>query len=457
MSSPDAGYSSDDQNQARGASSVMMPGMGQCAWVDPLSPLTDTKAKSDACSGGPGRGKSEPRIRRPMNAFMVWAKDERKRLAQQNPDLHNAELSKMLGKSWKALPVIEKRPFVEEAERLRVQHMQDHPNYKYRPRRRKQVKRIKRLDSGFMLPGGSDPQAPLGMEGLGGVGGYPLPPVGLSQTGLPPYCEAQALMEGYSLPTPDSSPLDVVGNESSFFTGHAQEECHVQPPYGYHHQEYPPQEHTLSNTHSLINTNTHSSSHTLANAHSHNNALANPHSQANAHAHALANTQTHAGAHAQVNIPGSLLSNTHGNTHSHSHCNTHTSPNGSSHHNSLTHSHSLSHTLFNRNRSPISEQATPSAYLGCHAPLGMFYSPSSQSKRLQEQLSSPADSRTHTHIPSDTHAHVSPDLLGETDNSEFEQYLSYGVSHAPLQGSDLISTVLSDASTAVYYCNYSNA
>jgi hypothetical protein len=84
-----------DEPTERSSSPVLTKAVSQvldgCDWSQLAIP---TRPKAD------GKGR-KPHIKRPMNAFMVWAQAARKQMTVTHPNIHNAELSKTLGKLWR--------------------------------------------------------------------------------------------------------------------------------------------------------------------------------------------------------------------------------------------------------------------------------------------------------------------------------------------------------------------
>lgn len=85
---------------------------------------------------------SRNHIKRPLNAFMLWSHKQRQKIALNNPQKPNSEISKQLGAQWRCMSESEKGPFIEEAKKLKRQHELDHPNYKFVQRRKRKVRPI---------------------------------------------------------------------------------------------------------------------------------------------------------------------------------------------------------------------------------------------------------------------------------------------------------------------------
>ncbi|XP_053230011.1 transcription factor SOX-3 [Podarcis raffonei] len=165
--------------------------------------------------GGGGTGATDQdRVKRPMNAFMVWSRGQRRKMAQENPKMHNSEISKRLGADWKLLSDAEKRPFIDEAKRLRAVHMKEYPDYKYRPRRK--TKTLLKKDK-YSLPGNL--LAP-GSAGGGGVSS----PVGVGQR-----LDSYAHMNGW----PNGAYASLMPEQLGYSQHPAMSNAQLQPMHRY--------------------------------------------------------------------------------------------------------------------------------------------------------------------------------------------------------------------------------
>ncbi|CAB3360101.1 Hypothetical predicted protein [Cloeon dipterum] len=124
------------------------------------------KRRSQSLSALPSPVKGKDRIRRPMNAFMIFSKRHRALVHQRHPNQDNRTVSKILGEWWYALGTDEKTRYHELASEVKEAHFKAHPEWKW-------CSKDKRKSSSGKndLSQPSTPKEPLSKEGEEGKEG----------------------------------------------------------------------------------------------------------------------------------------------------------------------------------------------------------------------------------------------------------------------------------------------
>ncbi|VDM43153.1 unnamed protein product [Toxocara canis] len=104
-------------------------------------------------------------IKRPLNAYMIWTRQERKKILAKDPKMKMNDVSRLMGEKWKTLSDKEKKPFFEMSKQSKLEHkkvLKDNPNLVYHPQRKKPLKGT--LKGGDTSPPNMDmaPGTPLG-------------------------------------------------------------------------------------------------------------------------------------------------------------------------------------------------------------------------------------------------------------------------------------------------------
>eukprot|EP00730_Choanoeca_flexa_P010474 TRINITY_DN1815_c0_g1_i1.p1 TRINITY_DN1815_c0_g1~~TRINITY_DN1815_c0_g1_i1.p1 ORF type:complete len:286 (+),score=50.98 TRINITY_DN1815_c0_g1_i1:210-1067(+) len=95
-----------------------------------------SKARRSSSSSKPAH------IKRPLNCFMLFGKEQRPKLRKEHPGLHNSQINAIIGQAWAALTQEEQQVYQRMASEQKRIHQEMYPDYKYRPQR-KDSKRAK--------------------------------------------------------------------------------------------------------------------------------------------------------------------------------------------------------------------------------------------------------------------------------------------------------------------------
>jgi hypothetical protein len=99
----------------------------------PLQNNLTMEATEDELSGNNSStpDSSTPKVKRPMNAFLIFSVKRRRELSSQNPTLATSEISTILGDEWAKMDADLKNNFILQAQMLKNNFDREHPDYVY--------------------------------------------------------------------------------------------------------------------------------------------------------------------------------------------------------------------------------------------------------------------------------------------------------------------------------------
>ncbi|KIK71367.1 hypothetical protein GYMLUDRAFT_33520 [Collybiopsis luxurians FD-317 M1] len=95
--------------------------------------------------------------KRPMNAFMIFARRRRPQVSAENQSMRTGEISKILSKEWNSMPASEKQFYLDRAKELKETFNSKYPDYVYR--RRPNHSRKRRKSDSHSVDGSGNPDA----------------------------------------------------------------------------------------------------------------------------------------------------------------------------------------------------------------------------------------------------------------------------------------------------------
>jgi hypothetical protein len=98
-------------------------------------------------------------IKRSPNCFMIWSSYKRTQILKSKSIEKNSNISIMLGQMWNKMPYEDKLPYVNEANKKKLEHKIKYPNYIYRPKKKeKGIMKIKKNSNNYEKENNKDKQ-----------------------------------------------------------------------------------------------------------------------------------------------------------------------------------------------------------------------------------------------------------------------------------------------------------